>query len=410
MVETSGRGATWRAKVTPEGQAHLDLLTSPQAPRLRQPNGSRTQEFVDDLIAAGGSLAFEQPHWYQVGEGSGVDFVERARAAHRHRRVPPGCWLSISRTSSTEYSVELRYPPDGWPTIDGPVPLPRGPSQHPVVRQLKEQTAQHEWTRAAIPRVMRVVHAVVAEAERRGFVVVAVPGGARPRDWSGPKDGHLRLEGPHGSHSLLRVSEEGLSSRSYWEYRDRSRSWGEPPKSEATRRAEYEQEATGRLILEFVPRGYREIRVTRWADNSKRSLEGQLPELLFELGIREIDAAEANEHARLEELSRRDRWEAAIAGARAELETSKRRELLEQQVARWQEADRIRRYCDAAMILHADDSDAVAWVAWAQQRADDIDPLRHSRLRGPDLSVPPSPDDLRPFLKGWSPHGPDASY
>ena len=47
-----------------------------------------------------------------------------------------------------------------------------------------------------------------------------------------------------------------------------------------------------------------------------------------------------------------------------------------------------------------------AHLEFAQRRVDGLDPLANPAVLAP--SVPePRPDDLKPFLDGWSPHGPD---
>ena len=44
---------------------------------------------------------------------------------------------------------------------------------------------------------------------------------------------------------------------------------------------------------------------------------------------------------------------------------------------------------------------------FVERRLDEIDPLKHLELVLPDLPDP-KPDDLKPFLDGWSPSGPGA--
>jgi hypothetical protein len=50
--------------------------------------------------------------------------------------------------------------------------------------------------------------------------------------------------------------------------------------------------------------------------------------------------------------------------------------------------------------------DVIEWVDWIAAYRDGIDPLKHPPVmpEAPD----PSPEDLRPFLKGWNPYGPDS--
>ena len=46
-----------------------------------------------------------------------------------------------------------------------------------------------------------------------------------------------------------------------------------------------------------------------------------------------------------------------------------------------------------------------AWIAWAREHADQIDSVKGIQTlpKAPEAK----PEDPRPFLEGWSPHGPD---
>ena len=63
-----------------------------------------------------------------------------------------------------------------------------------------------------------------------------------------------------------------------------------------------------------------------------------------------------------------------------------------------------REAADALDRPHRDE--LVAHLDFAERRLDAADPLAN-----PDLLLPrvrePKPDDLKPYLDGWSPHGPD---
>jgi hypothetical protein len=48
---------------------------------------------------------------------------------------------------------------------------------------------------------------------------------------------------------------------------------------------------------------------------------------------------------------------------------------------------------------------AEKWLAWVSEYRAAVDPLRHS-LTMP-LDRKPTTEDLKPFLRGWSPYGPD---
>jgi hypothetical protein len=90
--------------------------------------------------------------------------------------------------------------------------------------------------------------------------------------------------------------------------------------------------------------------------------------------------------------------------ARRQLADSKRAAVLVEQVSNWDTANRIRAYCDAAEVAHAGVENSSDWISWAREYADSLDPLRDP----PEAPVPDervSPEELRPFLLGWSPYG-----
>src|SRR5437763_5095413 len=78
LVRTSGRGLTWKATITAAGKEYLQRVDGPNPPLPRQPDGSVTQQLVDDVVAAGGSLRVRGKHW---NDKEGVDYERRARLA-----------------------------------------------------------------------------------------------------------------------------------------------------------------------------------------------------------------------------------------------------------------------------------------------------------------------------------------
>jgi|SRR6185312_10978940 len=56
LVTTSGRGPRWSAKVTAAGRDYLREVDGANPPVPREPNVSVTQQLVDDLIAARGTM------------------------------------------------------------------------------------------------------------------------------------------------------------------------------------------------------------------------------------------------------------------------------------------------------------------------------------------------------------------
>ena len=81
-------------------------------------------------------------------------------------------------------------------------------------------------------------------------------------------------------------------------------------------------------------------------------------------------------------------------------------EQLHKEACDWEEADRIRRYCDAAEAKYGDRADTIEWLAWARSHADAQDPLAHPPSM-PELSEV-TLQELELYLPdGWSTRGPD---
>jgi len=112
------------------------------------------------------------------------------------------------------------------PAEEAPVPVPAADRQyHPVVAAFRDATDRLEVTRSQLPRVLRVLQALVIEAERRGFAA-STPRKASHREyhkpvWSGDKDGHVVLARSDVS-VVLRLREDGVRGRAVYQQRYRS--------------------------------------------------------------------------------------------------------------------------------------------------------------------------------------------
>src|SRR5689334_7434989 len=96
FVRTSGRGSTWKATVTSAGTEYLGRVDSPNPPVPRQANVSVTQQLIDDVRAAGGSLRVPRKRW---NDTDGVDYARRAQLAESYGRVPSGTRLVVKGVS-----------------------------------------------------------------------------------------------------------------------------------------------------------------------------------------------------------------------------------------------------------------------------------------------------------------------
>lgn len=403
LISISGRGPTWKAKILAAGTEYLQKVESPNPPIPRQANVSVTQQLIDDVIAAGGSLRVPQKRW---GSTEGVDWEQRVRWARQHRKVPPGKRLTTRRVDD---ELEIRLE-DGLPGTDVPllaVPVPqRLTKPHAVARRFRDDTAKHLVSRAQMSRCVRILHALAIEAERRGFGVANVEGPSdRHRDdrWKSD-DGHVIITIRNHSYRL-KVSEEGVVNRGSFdaetEYR---RSVNYPQYLRPRTRAKYDADATGRLQISCD--GYsREGRSVSWADRRSWTLEEKLPDLLQELEIR---AAE-DDHAALERQrqaeERQRQWELAMERAKQRFLEHHRAQVLLGQVADWHQAQKIREYLRALEERYGDSPESNEWTTWIKRYLDEhIDPLASPPAMPAEPEI--KPEDLKPFLAGFSPYGP----
>jgi hypothetical protein len=208
LVTTTGRGPTWSASVTEAGRRYLDEVEGEEPPIARQANTSVTQQLVDDVAAAGGSLRVPRRRWYR--EKGEVDYENRALLAERYGKVPAGKRLDVVRVSDTELEVRLLDDPGnpGRPElveVEIPEKIVR---YHPAARRFRDDKAHHQVSRAHLARAVRIVHVVAKEAERRGWSVPAPP----DAEDSG------RLQIANGDHDFwIDISEKGVRERARWE-------------------------------------------------------------------------------------------------------------------------------------------------------------------------------------------------
>jgi hypothetical protein len=415
LITTSGRGQSWSAAITAAGKEYLRQVDGPDAPLPRQANVSVTQQLVDNLLRAGGSLRVPRKQW---GDGEGVvDYERRARLAEAHSKVPPGSRFVITYPSADEVLLELVANAGGdgagaeaGDDLPGFVVPARVRKHHPVAAEFARRTSLHEVSRAALPRVLRIVHALALEAERRGWSLACV--NVREdrygrSEWKPGRDGQLVFT-INGHKLPVRVWEKGAGLRGPYEYQKRR--WQEDRDRPVAlmqfvyRPKPYDTGATGELNIAAL--GYSSGRQSSWGDRKRWRLENRLPHLLREL---ESQAAEAEERrlAKEREAAERQRlWEEAMERAKLRLVEHHRLAVLRERVRVWQEAEAIRAYCDAVEGHHsadaiAADPEAAEWLALARRHANKAQQL-------PRMPADPeaTPEALKPFLDGLSPYGP----
>jgi hypothetical protein len=434
LVRISGRGPTWRAELTERGREQLERLERKQSQSStngKEPNAaqrpqpalpvsrsdrraepapgpkplSKTEQLVADVIAAGGRLTLPD----DTANG-GVNWRQRAYAAQRHGKVPNGKRLSVAWTNAG-FELELL---DGETCNElgaDTVPVPaRLSKHHPVAQEFRNRTSLHEVSRKALPRVLRIVHALAKEAERRGYQLACV----RVREdsygrseWKPSHDGQFVFT-INGHELKVRLWEKGAGLRGPYEHqRKRWQEDREKPFSQMLfldRPKPYDSGATGELNIEAL--GWSHSRQSSWGDRKRWTLEDRLPQLLRELETQAVEAEEQRLAREREEAERQREWQAAMERAKVRLLEDHRREVLRNRVGAWGEADAIRAYCDAVEVRHgtdaiAADPDAAEWLAFAREHAD-----RAQRLPRMPTDPEVTNEALKPYLGKWSPYGP----
>lgn len=242
-------------------------------------------------------------------------------------------------------------------------------------------------SRAQTRRALLVLHALTAEALRRGMSVQAIPRGEDRSAGVGI--------GAHGHVTCLEINEAtdrvrmSVEEQAEWK---RVHHWR---LSDGATPPTHKPVAAGRLEIVLPRRWDRENAdgrgwQQRWSDGSRAPLEAKLDSVLRALRARaDADVVLANERARADEQRRREAIERQAREQRDRIEQA-RGERLIAEAAAWRRAAELRAYV-AAMRARLDglephESDRLrAWIAWAEDYVERTDPITYPELiRGLD--------------------------
>ena len=423
LVKIRGRGQAWHAELTDRGRAFLSgsptahatqpsrepkpLPATDQEPQSSPPRQierqpTKTEKLVADVTAAGGRLVLPD----ETAKG-GVNWRQRAYAAQRHGKVPDGKHLVVSR-GRDGFVIELKDGLTGNELGAEQIQVPaRLTKYHRVARQFRDRTDLQQISRKALPRALRIIHALALEIESRGHRIECA--NARQHDRLGRRERNAK-DSAHlvvtiKDHDLeLRIYEKGVGLRSAWEeqkaYYEENRlnfRLGYLP----SRPTPYDKDATGQLNISLLGHSRRQ---TSWGDRKRWKLDDRLGQALRELETQAVEAEERRLAREREEAERQRQWEAAIANAKRRFVEDHQLDVLRRRVQGWEEADAIRAYCDAVEARHgqaATEADTVAWLRLAREHAD-----RLQRL--PTMPTDPeiTNEALKPYLGRWNPYGP----
>lgn len=422
LVTISKKGGTWRAALTERGTYYLVHGAYPDDPAPNKPADGDGRARHAGMVAIGeqrraaaekllGRLEAERrvviarpsddelAIWRKV-----IDY------ANRHEMAPTGTRITRYKTyRGLEIELCKKQADAEGEDVEplAPVPVPaqlRKP--HAVVQALQHGPDQLQVTKDVRSRALRIVQALVAEAQRRGYQVSVVIG---KQDRNGFRQRSSR------NHFAITVKDHPTELRLVQEH-DRvehvptAKELAEKARYPWTRIPTHDQVPNQRLRLELD--GGCGTGQAKWADRRSWTLEEKLPEVLREVAARG-DAAErrrlAEERARLE---RRRQWEAAMVAAKERATQAYFADRLIEQAERWRQATELRAYCAALAERLAGDDDrdpgaaesTCEWLRWAHDYIERLDPL-HTL---PTMPPPPElkPNDLQPYLGTWSPYGP----
>lgn len=340
--------------------------------------------------------------------GSYADLTRESRSSPN---LPPGKLLRARPTGGwSSRRGEVYFDDDFWAQTDvAPVPVPGRVSRfHPAVQAYRDDPDRHEVSRDSLGRACRILQAIAVEAESRGYSCTAP---SRNSYNSGFRDtlkkGQLHVTIGDFTHRLR--------------IRERSAPGGSPtytvrrastmPLWKIVRKKVFIP--TGELLITIDDGDGLDGRPAEYRDGKRQALEDRLPSVLRELETRAREDDRRRREKAEEAARRRANWERAMHQARHDHREAYRRDVLRAQVVRWREDAELGLYVQelAAAVASITEDDerreAQAWLDWIRSYRENRNPLRRPAMP-PDPQ--PSPAQLKPFLKGWSPYGPHTSY
>lgn len=404
LATVRGAGATWKASITPAGRAWLEAHPTTVSEAVGGPDGLIARVLAaDGRLPIGGEMKAKVAH------------EELVRQSHHAASRPSGWRLEVKNAGSYAepgYEVVLiRHFEDLVEERSVAVPE-RVTRYHPSVKAYLADRNRQMVSREHVARAGRILQALADEAPRRGIEVVSPGSKGRPLlvDAAGRREtsrAHLTLRAPAGTYAI-RIQEVSAPSktpvpRRSWNQRSTRAAWLD------ARQFEFVGTGILELILEGPGMGYGGG--YRIRDSATMTLDERLPRLFRRIEVHRLEAEHLAQERERAAADRRLRWEAAMVAARARYDEQARWEAFDGSARAWDEIRRRRAFLtavrEAASSIDGPRRDALlAHLDFAERRLDAADPVLNLDLLLPRVQEP-KPDDLRPYLDGWSPHGPN---
>lgn len=410
LVMVSRKSGRWSATITPAGEFFLENHRYPDGhwpeanesyprPPRPAPKGdlvtglSPVDQLIKDLNDAGGRLEMtthSRDHWRNL-----------ANSAVRFGKAPAGHILKVESGKDWHTTIITAEPLPPWvPPVASEIPVPATTrSLHPTVRELEKTNRKLPAKKTTRQRALRILDALVAEAERRGYTPKVIPATG-----SGSDTLAIVVHGHAIGISLDEQTDATPHIPTKAERREADRySW--------TRIPEYDYTPSGRLTIRITTGTL--VTQEKFGDGKKQQLENRLGAVLREMELRAAAAQQQQEEKERREREHKERWQRAYDSAiDAARERHRLTALLTQQEA-WQQAGSLIDYLDAleqhARTLTGVDRDAaLEWLNWGRQAAEALNPLHQP------LGMPTDPDftskDLEPYMRGFPPYPPGREW
>jgi hypothetical protein len=412
------RGVGWQARITEAGRHYLvhgayqQPAAKASSSRTRRPvpatpPSKRAVAGKDRLVIAGEELLrrlHDAACMLRIADPNDEERAAWRRAIHAAKQrglIPAGTHLRHSGRDRDDLVIELvdgahpgaRYWKGERPQVEVPRTLE---TPHPVVAEPQRRTDLIAVSPESRSRALSLVQALVEEALRREHVV------------------HLDESGAPGFCVVIGRWPYRLVMSEEWTTVDQLPTIKELDATGAYEwqriRPERQTVPSGRLTLELPDDWRYRGRPRRWGDRQRWRLDDKLRDILAEIEARAALAEERQVAKEQAAAERHRQWEQAVAQARQQLIIDRGAEALRAQVEGWEQAHRIRTFCEALVRAAPGNAeltaDARSWLQWVQAYADSLDPFT------PGVPVAPedrkiTPEDLRPYLGRWSPYGPD---
>jgi len=384
LIVITGRGATWSAKVTSEGQQRLADL--PQTPPP-----SVSADLFARVIAAGGSLSISNDDTtnYTALVANSLHSPSRPHGLRLETRSE-GPW-SRSRVVEiylTEYTRDVVRPE--------PVPVAtRLRNPHPVVEAFKSNSDTSYVSETSMDRAARVYDSLAKEAERRGY---------RTQDRETFLRGHRGSLGAghlivtaHDHHFSIAVREMSGAGGAKLEY---------PAKHKQPRWVQNRG-------YEFVPTGKFELRIDgpgtpfqgqKLRETRHRSLEDILPEVFVTIEVAGREMTRAAEQRQRDLLARQAAWDVAIEKAKEQHRDDQIRKVIAAKADEWKRDQDLRSFLTSLHERMPDmnqESRAAAQI-WLSRGQESVQGVAMLDALGPLYYERPKAGELNKYLDNFT--------